>query len=94
MFLAQGITESSLELIQYNLEVPKAIEVYFSFLSDTSFEGNNPKCTGWSTVYEISNDKISFHKNGYQCKGSSDLDRYRNSTKVEKKDSYEFEKED
>lgn len=91
-FLGQGIAESSLELIQYNLETPKAIRVYFSFLSDTSFADHNPICTGWSTKYEISNERISFEKNGFRCNTNFELSKSRNSTKIQKNESYEFEK--
>lgn len=91
-FLGQGIAESSLELIQYNLETPNAIRVYFSFLSDTSFADHNPNCTGWSTKYEISNERISFEKNGLRCSVSSELEKCRNSNKIQKNDSFEFMK--
>jgi hypothetical protein len=93
-FEGQGVAESSLELIQYNLEKPKANREYFSFLSDTSFADQNPNCTGWSTKYEINNEKISFEKSGFKCDTNFELDKCRNSTKVQKKDFYEFENDE
>lgn len=93
-FEGQGIAESSLEIIQYRQEIPMAKRVYFSFLSDTSYEGHTPYCKGWSTKYEISNDNIAFYKNGFNCKFSLEPNKCRNSTKVQKKDFYEFEKDE
>lgn len=95
--MAQGIEESSLDLLKYNLEFPSSTSVFRSFLSDKSFLGATEKCSGWSTTYKLDLDlgKISFLKSGHYCKldWSETTDKSRNAGKVFKEETYIFEQE-
>jgi hypothetical protein len=95
--MAQGIEESTLDLLKYNIEVPSSSSVFRSFLSDKSFLGATEKCSGWSTTYKIDLElgRITFLKSGHYCKSGwlEAEDKSRNGGKVFKEDTYIFEQE-
>ena len=87
-FLAQGVTESSLSVYEFNSKTNRLSEIFNSFLSGTNFEGMTPSCSGWDTKYTIDLDKkeIKFLKEGRECDliatKLDELDNHRNGKKI------------